>query len=51
MLNDPNNLRCIILALGLESGFNSKASLNRIFKYFTGLTPKQHLDIKSQSVA
>jgi AraC-like DNA-binding protein len=51
MLNDPNNLRCTILALGLESGFNSKASLNRIFKDFAGLTPKQHLDIKSQSVA
>jgi AraC-like DNA-binding protein len=51
MLDDPNNLRCTILALGLESGFNSKASLNRIFKDFTGLTPKQHLDIKSQSVA
>ncbi|MEM6722962.1 MAG: helix-turn-helix domain-containing protein [Bacteroidota bacterium] len=31
-----------ILALGLDSGFNSKASLNRVFKQVTGLTPSQY---------
>jgi AraC-like DNA-binding protein len=51
MLDDPKNSRFTILYLGLESGFNSKASLNRIFKNTTGLTPKQHLNTKSQSIA
>jgi AraC-like DNA-binding protein len=43
LLADPHKKRLTILALGLESGFNSKASLNRIFKGFTGLTPRQYL--------
>jgi AraC-like DNA-binding protein len=30
-----------LLALAYESGFNSKASFNRIFKKQTGLTPSQ----------
>lgn len=47
MLLDPKNNNLTILAIGLESGFNSKASLNRIFKKHTGLTPKQF--IASQS--
>ncbi|WP_169734618.1 helix-turn-helix domain-containing protein [Maribacter antarcticus] len=38
MLYDPKNSRFTILSLGLESGFNSKATLNRIFKNTTGLT-------------
>lgn len=51
LLNDPKNQHLTILALGLDSGFNSKASLNRIFKNVTGLTPKQYLDKTSQSIA
>jgi len=47
LLVDPANTQYTILALGLESGFNSKASINRIFKINTGLTPsayqQQHL--------
>ncbi len=39
LLKDPANAQYTILALGLESGFNSKASLNRIFKNHTGKTP------------
>jgi len=50
MLNDPANTHFTILSMGLDSGFNSKASLNRIFKNITGLTPRQYLDQKSQPV-
>ncbi|NJM93929.1 MAG: AraC family transcriptional regulator [Cytophagales bacterium] len=28
--------------MGLDSGFNSKASMNRAFKAATGLTPQQY---------
>ncbi len=42
LLDQPNKKQFTILALGLESGFNSKASLNRIFKSVTGLTPLQY---------
>lgn len=44
LMQDPKNQKFTILALGLDSGFNSKASLNRIFKKQTGLTPKQFLE-------
>lgn len=30
-----------ILSIGLDAGFNSKASFNRVFKGFTGQTPKE----------
>lgn len=42
LLKDPSKTKLTILALGLESGFNSKASINRIFKNVTGLTPLQY---------
>lgn len=51
MLDDPKNTQFTILSLGLESGFNSKASLNRIFKNTTGLTPKEYLNTKAQPIA
>ncbi len=41
LLKDPKKSNLTILALGLESGFNSKASINRIFKNATGMTPLQ----------
>lgn len=50
LLDDPKNSNFTILALGLDSGFNSKASLNRIFKQISGLTPRQYLNQKSQSI-
>ena len=31
-----------LLAIAYESGFNSKATFNRIFKQYTGLTPSQY---------
>ena len=41
-LADPEKRKFTILALGLESGFNSKASLNRIFKQQLGITPREY---------
>jgi AraC-like DNA-binding protein len=41
-LLDPKNSAFTILTLALESGFNSKASVNRLFKEHTGLTPSQY---------
>ena len=38
-LLDPKLAGFTILAIAQESGFNSKASFNRIFKNVTGLTP------------
>ena len=32
-----------LLSLAIESGFNSKASFNRVFKKSIGLTPKQYI--------
>lgn len=40
-LLDPQEQHKTILAIALESGFNSKSSFNRIFKSYTGLTPTQ----------
>lgn len=48
LLDDPTNAHLTILSMGLDSGFNSKASLNRIFKNITGLTPRQYLNQRSQ---
>jgi AraC-like DNA-binding protein len=42
LLEDPAQKRFTILALGLESGFNSKASLNRVFKEQTGFSPSEY---------
>lgn len=43
LLSDPSNRKFSILALGLDSGFNSKASMNRIFKEKTGVAPSSYL--------
>ncbi len=42
--NGDRNLQTI-LAIALDSGFNSKASFNRIFKKHTGLTPTEYLKL------
>jgi len=41
LLTAPENKQFTILAWGLESGFNSKASLNRIFKQHVGQSPRE----------
>ena len=42
LLIDPNQKKYTILALSAASGFNSKASLNRVFKQYTGFTPREY---------
>jgi len=42
LLVKPSNRKFTILALGIESGFNSKSSLNRIFKSQVGVSPKTY---------
>ena len=44
LLQNPSNSNYTILALGLDSGFNSKASMNRIFKEIEGITPRQFVN-------
>ncbi|MCL6266894.1 helix-turn-helix domain-containing protein [Flagellimonas myxillae] len=41
-LRDPKNSHLKIMSLAYDSGFNSKASFNRIFKTTTGMTPKEY---------
>lgn len=41
LLKQPENQKYTILALGLESGFNSKATMNRIFRQHLGSSPKE----------
>ncbi|MDW3195624.1 MAG: helix-turn-helix transcriptional regulator [Cytophagales bacterium] len=40
-LLDTQQDHLTILSIGLDAGFNSKASFNRVFKSYTGLTPKE----------
>lgn len=51
LLEDPSQQKFTILALGFESGFNSKASLNRVFRQDTGLSPSEYLQRKQLSQA
>jgi len=39
-----NNDGSTLIAVAFESGFNSKATFNRAFKKFTGLSPKEYQD-------
>lgn len=40
-LQDPDNAHLSILGIALDSGFNSKATFNRVFKKITGTSPSQ----------
>ncbi len=46
-LKNPKNAHLKILSLAFDAGFNSKATFNRLFKEFTGQTPKE---FKSQNL-
>lgn len=35
--------RMTLLGIALDSGFNSKATFNRAFKKYTGMTPNQYV--------
>ncbi|MET0636610.1 MAG: helix-turn-helix domain-containing protein [Chitinophagaceae bacterium] len=41
-LKNPAFKHLSLLGIGLESGFNSKTSFNRVFKRFTGVTPTEY---------
>ncbi len=40
-VTDPNNAHLSLLAIAFESGFNSKAAFNAVFKKMTGQTPSE----------
>ena len=40
-LKDPNMKHLTLLAIALDSGFNSKSSFNSLFKQYTGMTPTE----------
>jgi len=42
LLLDPAYLHFTVLGIGLECGFNSKTSFNRIFKEITEKTPSEY---------
>jgi YesN/AraC family two-component response regulator len=41
LLVDLKNKNYTILSVGFEAGFNSKTTLNTVFKKFTGFTPTE----------
>ncbi len=43
LIEVPKNKHLSILAIALDSGFNSKSSFNMVFKKLTGMTPSQFL--------
>jgi AraC-like DNA-binding protein len=47
--SQPSSLQYTLLAISFDCGFNSKASFNRNFKKYTGLTPRDF--VKQQAVA
>ena len=46
-LINPSNNHLKILSLAFDAGFNSKASFNRVFKSYTGQTPKEYKSANS----
>jgi AraC-like DNA-binding protein len=44
MLTNPENKHLKFISIAYDSGFNSKASFNRIFKQTTNMTPSQYME-------
>jgi len=49
-IKDPAYTHLTLLAIALDSGFNSKTSFNTVFKKFTGQTPSQYIKTSKASV-
>ena len=47
-MKDPRNQHLTLLAIALDSGFNSKTSFNTIFKKATNQTPSRYFKLLSQ---
>lgn len=45
-VSSPKNSHLSILAIALDSGFNSKSSFNSVFKKHTGMTPSEYMSKK-----
>jgi AraC-like DNA-binding protein len=41
-LHDEQYIKLTIIAIAFDCGFNSKATFNRLFKQYTGVTPSQY---------
>jgi len=50
-MKDPASRNVTLLAIALDSGFNSKTSFNTIFKKTTGQTPSQYYKVVAQNQA
>jgi AraC-like DNA-binding protein len=46
---EPKNRSYTLLAIALDSGFSSKSSFNRVFKQFTGISPRQYVERQASS--
>jgi AraC-like DNA-binding protein len=46
---NPENKNLTLISLAYDSGFNSKATFNRVFKQMTNMTPGQHYRKVSES--
>jgi AraC-like DNA-binding protein len=42
ILEDPDKADWKILAIAYETGYNNKATFNRVFKKYTGYTPSAY---------
>lgn len=42
LLRDPEHQQCTIVEIGQRAGFNSKATFNRFFKSWVGITPSAY---------
>ncbi|MBC8152755.1 MAG: AraC family transcriptional regulator [Bacteroidetes bacterium] len=48
---DPARAHLSLLGVALDCGFNSKATFNRAFRKFTGLSPKEYADTQKAPTA